>query len=145
MVVAQQVQHGVYRQIGQLPAVGVAVFLRLRLHALQRDDHVPQGHIAGAGVGVLRAGQLAGSQFKLRKTQHVRRAVHPTHLQVDGVDARVAGHQHIHLAGEVHPLLGQRCADNPAEKAACALADTGDIGGHRDIVSFHFFFSSNLA
>ena len=73
------------------------------------------------------------------------KAVHPTHLQVDGVDARVAGHQHIHLAGEVHPLLGQRCADDPAEKAACALADTGDIGGHRDIVSFHFFFSSNLA
>ena len=43
VVVAQQVQHGVYRQIGQLPAVGVAVFFRLRLHALQRDDHVPRG------------------------------------------------------------------------------------------------------
>lgn len=145
VVVAQQVQHGVYRQIRQLPAVGVPVLLRLRLYPLHGDDHIPQGHIAGAGVGVLHAGQLTGRQLELREAQHVGGAIHPPHVQIDGVDARVARDQHVHLAGKVHPLGGQRRADDLAEKAPRRLTDAGHVGGDGYIVSLHFFFSSNLA
>ena len=134
------------RQIGQLPAVGVAVLLGLGGHPLHGDHHVPQGHQAGARVGVLRTGQLAGGQVEGGEAQHIGGPVHLPHIQVNLVDGLVVGEAHVHLAGEIHPLRRQGGADGPAEEGPLAVADPGHIRRHRDVMSFcHIYpFSSRL-
>ena len=141
MVIAQQVQHGVHHQIRQLPAVGMAVLLGLRRHALHGDHHVPQGHQSGAGVGVLPAGQLAGLQVKLRETEHIRGPVYLPHIQIDLMDGLVIGQQHVHLTGKIHPLCRQSGADDLADKGPLALIHPRHVGGDGNIVPFcHYFF-----
>ena len=141
MVVAQQMQHRVHHQIRQLPAVGVPVLLGLCLYPLHGQHHVAQRHQPRAGVGVLRAGQLSGRQLELRKAQHVGGPVHLPHVQIDLMDARVTGHQHVHLAGEVHPLHGQRCADDPADQRLLLVAHSRHVGGDGDVMPLrHYFF-----
>ena len=48
-------------KVGKLAAVRVSVFLRLRGNVFERDDHIAERDEARAGVGVLRAGQLAAN------------------------------------------------------------------------------------
>ena len=147
MVVAQQMQHRVGYQIGEFPPLGVTVLPGLRRHPLHGEYHVPQRDKARAGVGVLRAGQLAGGQFKLREAEDVRGAVHLPQLSVDLVDAVVIRQEHVHLAGGRESLRRQRRADGPADQGAVGIVGgAGYIGGDGDVVCLsHLRFSSNRA
>ena len=134
-------QHGVHHQIRQLPAVGVTVLLGLGRHMLHGDHHVPQRNQSRAGVGVLLTGQLAGRQVEFRKAQHVGGAIHLPHVQIDLMDPRVVGQQHVDLTGEGHALGGQRRADDLADKGPLFIADPRHIGGNGDIMPLcHYFF-----
>ena len=104
MVIAQQMQNGMYGQVRQLPAVGMTVLLRLGRHVLHGDHHVPQGDQSCARVRVLRSRQLPWLEVKGWKTQHVCGAVHLPRFPVQGVYLLVVGDKHVHFTGKIHPL-----------------------------------------
>ena len=95
----------------------MAVLLPLGPGPLQGDHHVSQGQKAGlrVGVGVV-CRRLAGNELEHREAEHVGGPVHLPLLQVDLVDARVVGEEHVHLAGDGHPLGLQGRRDDPAEQ-----------------------------
>ena len=98
MVVAEQMQHGVHREILRLVLKSAAVLLALRFGTLEREDHVAQ--VAAVRVIV---------HFVDREREHVRRPVHAALLAVDGVDALVVRERDADLARLVHALGAQRC------------------------------------
>ena len=110
-------------QIGRLPLRAVAVLLSLGLCPLQGEHHVPKGHQAGAGIRlhVVQGGRRAGDQVEHGEGEHIGGAVHVPLLSIDGVDALVVGKQHVHLAGEGHPLRLQDSGDHPAQQRGVGL------------------------
>ena len=141
MVVAQQVQHRVRHKVGELAAVGVAIFLRLRSDVLERDDHIAERDQSRAGIGVLRPRQLAGRKLKHWEAQYVRRAVDLPHFAVDLMDGIVIRQPHVDLTGKVHALGFKRRADDLADEGALAVAHAGHVRRDGEIMSLcHYFF-----
>ena len=142
VVVAEQVQHGVHRQIADLMRETVAVGLGLLGAALHGDDHVAEHGALGlvvplAGVGV----ECAGRELIHRKRQHVRRPVDAALLAVDGVDGGIVRERHIELTRDGHAL-------GPERRGGCALdialrvreAESPARAGDGDLGLCHAFF-----
>ena len=119
----------------------MAVFPGLGGHPLQGDHHVTQGNEARAGVRVLPAGVLPGFQVEFRKTQHIGGPVHSPHIQVHGVDARIVGKEHVHLAGKGHALRRQGRAEDLADQGGRALVHGfGNVAGDDKAMGLVHYF-----
>ena len=61
------------------------------------------------------------------------------------MDARIAGDQHIDLAGHVHSLGVQGGADHPAEERPQTLVHPRHVGGNDDLMLWHHQLTSRLS
>ena len=139
MVVPQQMQHGVYRQIRQFPPAAVPILPRLGLYPLHGDDHVPQGDQPCGRVEqilIFRTGRLTRRKCKHGEAQHVRGPVHLTHLQIDPMDAAVVRQPHVYLTGDCYPLRRQGRTDGFPNQRLDPVAGAGHVRRHGDVVSF---------
>ena len=133
-------------QVGRLPLRAVAVLRPLGFRPLQGEHHVPQRDQSGARVGlyVVQGGRRTGGKLEHGEGEHVGGPVHAPLLQVDGVDTRVVGEEHVHLAGEGHALRVQDGGDHPAQQRGVGLRAI-HLGLDQNFVvhRFPFLFSSS--
>ena len=140
VVIAQQVEDGVDRQIGELPLDAVAELLGLGLGPLHGDDHVPQGAQAGLRVQFilpLAGGRHAGGKLQHGEGEHVGGRVDLPLLQVDLPDPLVGGQQHVHPAGDGNLLRLQSGGDDPGQQGFVRIGAV-QLPVDVDIMVFHF-------
>ena len=143
VVIAQQMEHRVDRQIGHLPLDTVAKLRRLGLGPLHGDHHVPQGTQAGLRVPLVlprAVGGDAGGELQHGEGEHVRGRVDGPLLPVDLPNALVRGQQHIHPTGDLHPLRRQGGGDHPGEQGAVRVG-AGKLPVNINIVIVHLSVS----
>ena len=131
------------RQIGHLPLDTVAELRRLGLGPLHGDHHVPQGTQAGLRVPLVlprAVGGDAGGELQHGEGEHVRGRVDGPLLPVDLPNTLVRGQQHIHPAGDLHPLRRQGGGDHPGEQGAVRVG-AGKLPVNIDIVIVHLSVS----
>ena len=117
MVIAEQVQNGMNRQIADLAPRRVPEFLRLLLRPLERDRHIPQRHESRFRVFILVPilGQDAGGKLEHRERQNVRRLVNIPVGLVDRADGRIVRHENVNFTRRIHALFVQRREDALAD------------------------------
>ena len=91
MVIAEEVQHPVHREKGQLPQKAVPILLRLCRRTLKRDHEIAEHHAArrvdDRGFLALREG----------KGEDIRRTIHAAIVAVEHVDVRIIRQRHTDL------------------------------------------------
>ena len=105
-------------EIAGLPLRRMAELLCLCYAALIGDDHVAQGEKPCLRVCLQRIllGKRPGDELEHGKGQHIGGTIHPALLQVDLMDALIVCDEHVHLTGDVDPLLLKRRGDTPPEQ-----------------------------
>ena len=126
MVVAQQVQHGMYSQIRDLALQGMAVQLSLLHRALHRDDDVSQQLAAVVLVNVILA------VFPQREAEHIGGRVLTAILPIQLMDAAVIHKSHADLGRTVKMLEIQHRITAAADQDAQAGRDLYHILVVRD-------------
>ena len=131
------------RQISQLPLDAVAELLRLGLGPVQVNDHVPQVAQAGFRVVLLLPGAVGGGargQVQHGKGEDVGHTVHLPLLPVDLPDALVVGEEHVHPAGDLHPLRLQRGGNHPGQEGLVGVG-AGKLPVNVNVVRIHLSVS----